>query len=175
MKRAIALLLACLVCLAGCGRDVSVEGFYPDAYLAECRLYGMPIPAEDVRYWDGRAYCRLDTDALAAYTDALMQYLCEKDDIYYKGYYSETGNTAGILYAPEYRFAPLTAESDPSILWFAFSLTEELNDGDEFRLHYENGVSIRIRRDEGSFKKFKYNTVIEIKRDPTFLYYLGEK
>ena len=90
-------------------------------------------------------------------------------------FYEETGNTAGILYAPEYRFAPLTAESDPSILWFAFSLTEELNDGDAYRLHYENGVSIRVQREEGSFKKFKYNTVIEIKRDSTFLYYLGEK
>ena len=175
MKRVIPLLLVCLLCLSGCGKDVSVEGFYPDAYLSECGLDGMPSPSENIRYWDEKAYCSLSEAERDTYADALIAYLCEKDDIYYKGYYEETGNTAGILYAPEYRFAPLTAESAPSILWFAFSLTEELNGGDEYRLHYENGISIRIRREEGSFKKFNYNTVIEIENDPLFLYYNGEK
>ncbi len=175
MKKTLLLLLVCMLCFSSCGTDPSVAGFYPEAYLSECGLYGMPLPAENIRYWDEKAYCSLSEAECETYTDALIAYLCEKDDIYYKGYYYETGTTAGILYAPEYRFAPLTEDADPSLLWFAFSLTEELNDGDEHRLHYQNGISIRIRREEGSFKKFNYNTIIEIENDPMFLYYNGEK
>lgn len=175
MKKLLLLLLCLMLCLSGCFADPSAEGFYPEEFLMQCKLADMPLPSENIRFWDEKAYCFLSDAECENYAGALIQYLSEKEDVFYKGYYYEMGTTAGIFYAPEYRFAPLTKDSDPDNAWFAFSLTETLNDGDEYNLHYKNGVSIRIRRDEGSFKKFKYNTVIEIKNDPMFLYYYGEK
>ena len=164
--------LAILFSLVACGEIEAESGFFSDSVLVECKLSGMPVPSVDEMWLDGNTvYCYMTTEERVRYAGELAAFLIAKDDIYYKGYYYETGNPGGIFFIPEYRFAPLTPDADFGG-WFAFSLTETLNDGDEFNYSYWNGVSLSVYMEDGTIGSFSYNTAIEIKKDPSGFVYL---
>ena len=161
------------ILLSGCSVFTETEtdvGFFGEALLAECRLTGMPTPDGELRNSENKVYCSLTQEKLQSYSDKLVEFILEKEDIYYKSYYYETGNPGGIFYIPEYRFAPLTADSEISYMWLAFSLTEQLNDHGNSD-YYGNGISISLIRKDGRIGSYAYNTVIELDTDPSFILY----
>ena len=175
MKKYLAILILIPVFLLfGCDllTENEVEaGFFDNDYLAECKLSGMPVPdTDDIKHDDNTVYCNLTSDKFESYVSEVVSFLVYKDDIYFKGYHYETGNPGGIFFLPEYRFAPLTIDANHST-WFAFSLTEHLNDGDEFNYSYWNGVTVKIEQKEGKIGSYSYNTVIVIDNDPNFIVY----
>ena len=159
--------------LASCGEDAEV-GFFSEDYLKQCKLEDFPVPDvgdENMRLSGENVYLNLTDDEALEYSRTVMEYLLLNEDIYYKGYHYETGCPGGIFYLPEYRFAPLFEDSDPAVGWFAFSLTEALNEGDEFNRSYWNCVAVKIYHKDGTRGSFSYNTVINIDYDAAFCIY----
>lgn len=176
MKKLLAIfVLLSLLLLSGCewfSEEEPEIGFFDEALLTECKLTEIPMPnAEDVRHNGGTVYCNMTDEERVKYADDIAAFLLAKEDIYYKGYHAETGCPGGIFFLIEYRFAPLTAESDHGG-WFAFSLTEKLNEGDEYNYSYWNGVTVSVGMKEGQIGSYSYNTVIKIDNDPHFITYL---
>ena len=170
MKKLLAfLILSSVLLLAGCGTFSQKEaelGFFDEGLLAEVKLTDMPVPDDDdIRHDEDTVYCNMTEEKRIEFANKLASYLIAKDDIYYKGYHYETGCVGGIFFLPEYRFAPLTADADYGG-WFAFSLTESLNNGDEYNYTYWNGVTVRVSMKEGKIGSYSYNTVIKINKDP---------
>ena len=167
MKKLLILFLCTFVILSitACGvfteREAEV-GFIDEALLSDFRVADFPVPTGDVRHIDDKAYVNMTDVEYGNYADEVMAYLLSKDDIYHKGYHYETGFAGGIFFIPEYRFSQLREDTDSSVGWFIFSLTEALNEGDEYNHSYWNGVFVKVYRDSGSFGSFEYNTVIEI-------------
>ena len=175
MKKYLAILILIpIFLLVGCDlltEDEVESGFFDNDYLAECKLLGLPVPdTEDIKHDDNTVYCNLTSDKFESYVSEVVSFLISKDDIYFKGYHYETGNPGGIFFLPEYRFAPLTIDANYST-WFAFSLTEQLNDDDEFNYSYWNGITVKIEQKEGKIGSYSYNTVIVIDDDPNFIVY----
>ena len=173
MKKILAIsIIASTLLFSSCALFNSKEaeiGFFDPLYLTECKLWEIPTPnSEDMRRSENIVYCNMTETERKKYIDSVVAYLIEKDDIYYKGYHYETGNPGGIFFLPEYRFAPLAPESNYSE-WFAFSLNENLNTGDEYNHWYSNGITIKISKEEGKIGSYNYNTVIVINNDPNFI------
>ena len=167
MKKLLILFLCTFVILSITACEVFTEreaevGFIDEALLSDFRVADFPIPTGDVRHIDDKAYVNMTDVEYGNYADEVMAYLLSKDDIYHKGYHYETGFAGGIFFIPEYRFSQLREDTDSSVGWFIFSLTEALNEGDEYNRSYWNGVFVKVYRDSGSFGSFEYNTVIEI-------------
>ena len=192
MKRIIALILIvtmCLVMLTSCielealgilglvalwaksektivARDV----FFENELIVECRLTDMPVPdLEGSALTNNTLYLNMTDDEFISYSEAVLNYLLAKEDAYFKGYQVEQGFAGGVFYIPEYRYAPLTEKykvGDANR--FIFSLTELLNEGDEYNNHYWNEVIIDIVRSEGTLDdgEYSYNAAITIKLDP---------
>ena len=170
MKKLLAfLIISSVLLLAGCGTFSQKEaelGFFDEGLLAEVKLTDMPVPDDDdIRHDEDTVYCNMTEEKRIEFANKLASYLIAKDDIYYKGYHYETGCVGGIFFLPEYRFAPLTADADYGG-WFAFSLTESLNNGDEYNYSYWNGVTVSVSMKEGRIGSYSYNTVIKINKDP---------
>ena len=170
MKKLLAfLILSSVLLLTGCGVFSQGEaelGFFDEGLLAEVKLTGMPAPTdEDIRHDEDTVYCNMTEEKRIEFANELASYLMTKDDIYYKGYHYETGCVGGIFFLPEYRFAPLTPDANHGG-WFAFSLTEALNEGDEYNYSYWNGVTVSVSMKEGKIGSYSYNTVIKINKDP---------
>ena len=189
MKRIIALILIvtmCLVMLTSCielqalgvaglvalwaksektivARDV----FFENELIVECRLTDMPVPdLEGSALTNNTLYLNMTDDEFITYSEAVLNYLLEKEDAYFKGYQYEQGFAGGIFYIPEYRYAPLTEDYEVGEAnRFIFSLTELLNEGDEYNNHYWNDVIIDIVRSEGTLDdgEFSYNASLTIK------------
>ena len=192
MKRIIALILIvamCLVTLTSCielealgilglvalwaksektivARDV----FFENELIVECRLTDMPVPnLEGSALTNNTLYLNMTDEEFITYSKAVLNYLLEKEDAYFKGYQVEQGFAGGIFYLPEYRYAPLTEEYEVGDAnRFIFSLTELLNEGDEYNNHYWNHVIIDIVRSEGTLDdgEFSYNASLTIKINP---------
>ena len=167
MKRLFTVSLCVLLALTltACGLFPEAEpsvGFIDVSVLDAFRLSDIPVPEGELRCSGNKVYCNMSETDLEDYCAEVMAYLLAKEDIYHKGYHYETGFAGGIFYIPEYRFAPLKESTDPTVGWFIFSLTEELNGGDEYNYSYWDGVFVRIQRQSGIRSSFEYDTVIEI-------------
>lgn len=181
MKKASAVLMALsLLLLSGCRwfRQEAEEpytAFFDETFLAECKLDDLPTPPTDeMRCYGDILYFNLSDEAFETYADTVIAYLLTKEDIYYPSYYYETGNPGGIFYLVEDRYKPLTADADLDCYYFAFSTTEQLNEGDEYNNHYWNGISIDVKRSEGERGSFAYNAVVVIDNDPRPMTYETE-
>lgn len=189
MKKIIAIILLlaiCLVSLASCDECSAVglgimlwlwaeseqaiqerDVFFEDELLIECKLSDMPRPnLEGSALTNNTLYLNMTDDEFVLYSQAVLDYLLEKEDAYFKGYQYEQGFAGGIFYIPEYRYAPLTQEYEiGDANRFIFSLTELLNEGDEFNYSYWNDVIIDIVRSEGELDNgsYTYNASITIK------------
>lgn len=189
MKKIVALILVvatCLVMLTSCmyleslgiaglvalwaksektivARDV----FFDDELIAECRLTDMPRPnLVGSALTNNTLYLNMTDEEFVSYSQAVLDYLLAKEDAYFKGYQCEQGFAGGIFYIPEYRYAPLTEKYEVSDAnRFIFSLTELLNEDDEYNYHYWNDVVIDVVRSEGVLdgEEYSYNAAITIK------------
>lgn len=180
MKKILTIVLftIALVLLTACSGDEGEIGFFSRDYLVQCNIEDFPLPvadAEEMRWSGEKVYLNLGDEEALEYSRTVMEYLLANENIYYKGYHYETGCPGGIFYLPEYRFAPLFEDSDPSTGWYAFSLTETLNEGDEFNRSYWNGVVVRIYQKDGTCGSFSYNTVINIDYEAAFCTYNIDK
>ena len=167
MKRIIGILLLVLLiaCITSCGLIKGKEpedGFIDEDVLDDFKLSDMPVPSEEVKHVGNKAYLSMEDKYYRTYCRKIKSYLLEKEDVYHKGYHYETGCAGGIFFIPEYRFSALKDDTDATVGWFIFSLTEELNGGDEYNKSYSNGVFIKIQQKSGKIGSFEYNTVIEI-------------
>ena len=146
---------------------VARDVFFEEELLVECRLTDMPQPKlEGSALTNNTLYLNMTNEEFVSYSQAVLDYLLAKEDAYFKGYQFEQGFAGGIFYIPEYRYAPLTEEYEiKDANRFAFSLTELLNEGDEYNYHYWNGVIIDVVRSEGTLdgEEYSYNTAITIK------------
>ena len=146
---------------------VARDVFFDDDLIAECRLTDMPRPnLEGSALTNNTLYLNMTDEEFVSYSQAVLDYLLAKEDAYFKGYQFEQGFAGGIFYIPEYRYAPLTEEYEiKNANRFAFSLTELLNEGDEYNYHYWNDVIIDVVRSEGTLdgEEYSYNTAITIK------------
>lgn len=146
---------------------VARDVFFDDELIAECRLTDMPRPnLEGSALTNNTLYLNMTDEEFVSYSQAVLDYLLAKEDAYFKGYQFEQGFAGGIFYIPEYRYAPLTEEYEiKDANRFAFSLTELLNEGDEYNYHYWNDVIIDVVRSEGTLdgEEYSYNTAITIK------------
>ncbi len=146
---------------------VARDVFFDEELLIECRLADMPRPnLEGSALTNNTLYLNMTDEEFVSYSQAVLDYLLAKEDAYFKGYQFEQGFAGGIFYIPEYRYAPLTEEYEVSDAnRFAFSLTELLNEGDEYNYHYWNDVIIDVVRSEGTLdgEEYSYNTAITIK------------
>ena len=175
MKKILILLtLIIAILLSGCkffSLKEANTGFFEESLLDECKLTEMPKPdSKDIRHDENTIYCNLTNVEYENYIEKVAAFIIAKDDIYFKGYHYETGNPGGIFFLPEYRFAPLVTDGNYSN-WFAFSLTEKLNEGDEYNYSYWNGVTIKVERKSGEIGSYKYNTIIIIDTDPDCIVY----
>lgn len=149
---------------------VARDVFFEDELIAECRLTDMPLPKlEGSALTNNTLYLNMTDEEFVSYSQAVLDYLLDKEDAYFKGYQCEQGFAGGIFYLPEYRYAPLTEKYtvDDSNR-FIFSLTETLNEDDEYNYHYWNCVIIDVVRSEGTLdgEEYSYNAAITIKLDP---------
>ena len=146
---------------------VARDVFFEEELLIECRLTDMPQPKlEGSALTNNTLYLNMTNEEFVLYSQAVLDYLLAKEDAYFKGYQFEQGFAGGVFYIPEYRYAPLTEEYEmKDANRFAFSLTELLNEGDEYNYHYWNGVIIDVVRSEGTLdgEEYSYNTAITIK------------
>ena len=146
---------------------VARDVFFDEELLIECRLADMPRPnLEGSALTNNTLYLNMTDEEFVSYSQAVLDYLLAKEDAYFKGYQFEQGFAGGIFYIPEYRYAPLTEEYEiKNANRFAFSLTELLNEGDEYNYHYWNDVIIDVVRSEGTLdgEEYSYNTAITIK------------
>ena len=146
---------------------VARDVFFDDELIAECRLTDMPRPnLEGSALTNNTLYLNMTDEEFVSYSQTVLDYLLAKEDAYFKGYQFEQGFAGGIFYIPEYRYAPLTEEYEiKDANRFAFSLTELLNEGDEYNYHYWNDVIIDVVRSEGTLdgEEYSYNTAITIK------------
>ena len=146
---------------------VARDVFFEEELLVECRLTDMPQPKlEGSALTNNTLYLNMTDEEFVSYSQAVLDYLLAKEDAYFKGYQFEQGFAGGIFYIPEYRYAPLTEEYEiKDANRFAFSLTELLNEGDEYNYHYWNDVIIDVVRSEGTLdgEEYSYNTAITIK------------
>ena len=146
---------------------VARDVFFDEDLLIECRLADMPRPnLEGSALTNNTFYLNMTDEEFVSYSQAVLDYLLAKEDAYFKGYQFEQGFAGGIFYIPEYRYAPLTEEYEiKDANRFAFSLTELLNEGDEYNYHYWNDVIIDVVRSEGTLdgEEYQYNTAITIK------------
>lgn len=146
---------------------VARDVFFDEELLIECRLEDMPRPnVEGSALTNNTLYLNMTDEEFVSYSQAVLDYLLAKEDAYFKGYQFEQGFAGGIFYIPEYRYAPLTEEYEiKNANRFAFSLTELLNEGDEYNYHYWNDVIIDVVRSEGTLdgEEYSYNTAITIK------------
>ena len=146
---------------------VARDVFFDEDLLIECRLADMPRPnLEGSALTNNTLYLNMTDEEFVSYSQAVLDYLLAKGDAYFKGYQFEQGFAGGIFYIPEYRYAPLTEEYEiKDANRFAFSLTELLNEGDEYNYHYWNDVIIDVVRSEGTLdgEEYSYNTAITIK------------
>ena len=192
MKKIVALILVvatCLVMLTSCmylealgvaglvalwakseNTIVARDVFFDDELLIECRLTDMPRPnLTGSVLTNNTLYLNMTDEEFVSYSQAVLDYLLAKEDAYFKGYQCEQGFAGGIFYIPEYRYAPLTEEYEVSDAnRFIFSLTELLNEDDEYNYHYWNGVIIDVVRSEGVLdgEEYSYNAAITVKLDP---------
>ena len=146
-------------------RDV----FFEDELIVECRLTDMPLPKlEGSALTNNTLYLNMTDEEFVSYSQAVLDYLLAKEDAYFKGYQFEQGCAGGVFYIPEFRYAPLTEKYtvDDSNR-FIFSLTETLNEGDEYNRSYWDDIIIDIVRSEGELDngKFTYNAAITIKHN----------
>ena len=141
--------------------------FFEDELIAECRLTDMPVPnLEGSALTNNTLYLNMTDDEFVSYSEEIFNYLLAKEDAYFKGYQVEQGFAGGIFYIPEYRYAPLTEKYKiGEANRFIFSLTELLNEGDEYNNHYWNGVIIDIVQSEGTLDdgEYSYNVSLTIK------------
>ena len=146
---------------------VARDVFFDEELLVECRLTDIPQPKlEGSALTNNTLYLNMTDEEFVSYSQAVLDYLLAKEDAYFKGYQFEQGFAGGIFYIPEYRYAPLTEEYEiKNANRFAFSLTELLNEGDEYNYHYWNDVIIDVVRSEGTLdgEEYSYNTAITIK------------
>lgn len=146
---------------------VARDVFFDDEIIVECRLTDMPMPKlEGSALTNNTLYLNMTDEEFTTYSQAMLDYLLAKEDAYFKGYQFEQGCAGGIFYIPEYRYAPLTEEYEiDDANRFIFSLTEFLNEGDEYNRSYWNGVIIDIVRSEGTLDngKYAYNASITVK------------
>ena len=146
---------------------VARDVFFDDEIIVECRLTDMPMPKlEGSALTNNTLYLNMTDEEFTTYSQAMLDYLLAKEDAYFKGYQFEQGFAGGIFYIPEYRYAPLTEEYKiDDANRFIFSLTEFLNEGDEYNRSYWNGVIIDIVRSEGTLDngKYAYNASITVK------------
>ena len=146
---------------------VARDVFFDEELLIECRLADMPrLNLEGSALTNNTLYLNMTDEEFVSYSQAVLDYLLAKEDAYFKGYQFEQGFAGGIFYIPEYRYAPLTEEYEiKDANRFAFSLTELLNEGDEYNYHYWNDVIIDVVRSEGTLdgEEYSYNTAITIK------------
>ena len=130
----------------------------------------MPVPnLEGSALTNNTLYLNMTDDEFITYSEAVLNYLLAKEDAYFKGYQVEQGFAGGIFYIPEYRYAPLTEKYKAGDAnRFIFSLTELLNEGDEYNYHYWSCAIIDIVRSDGTLDdgEYSYNTAITIKLDP---------
>lgn len=182
MKKLTALILCVFTflnltsCVLFADREGEV-GFFDDAILDGFKLGKLPTPPvenAEIRRIDNKIYFNLGDEEYLAYRDRVAKYLIEKTDIYYKGYHSDTGNPGGIFYIPEYRFSALREDIELTNGWFVFSLSEELNAGDEYNLSYADGVYVKVFRNQGKIGSFEYNVTLEIE-EAMFASYEGTK
>lgn len=178
MKKGIAILAALsLLFLSGCRwfrkqSHPSYTAFFDDTFLAECKLDDLPTPPTDeMRCYGDTLYFNLSDEAFETYADSVIAYLLEKEDIYYQGYFYDIGCPGGIFYLIEDRYKPLTADVALDRYRFAFSTTEQLNEGDPYNTHYWNGITIAVNRSEGEIHSFRYNAVVTIDNDPRSMTY----
>ena len=192
MKKIIALILIVAMCLAMLTSCIELEAlgvaalvalwaksektivdrnvFFEEELIVECRLTDMPVPnLEGSALTNNTLYLNMTDEEFVTYSEAVLNYLLAKEDAYFKGYQVEQGFAGGIFYIPEYRYAPLTEKykvGDANR--FIFSLTELLNEGDEYNNHYWSCAIIDIVRSEGTLDdgEYSYNTAITIKLDP---------
>ena len=167
MKKLFVLLSAIFIAIGitSCGFSSAQEltdGFINEAVLTDFRLTDFPIPDCEVKSGEDKAYFNMTDEEYENYCAEVMAYLLAKDDIYHPGYHYETGFAGGIFFIPEYRFSALKEDTDPSVGWFIFSLTEDINEGDEFNRSYWNGVFVKVQRKSGKQGSFEYNTFVEI-------------
>lgn len=146
---------------------VARDVFFDDELIAECRLTDMPRPnLVGSALTNNTLYLNMTDEEFVSYSQAVLDYLLAKEDAYFKGYQCEQGFAGGIFYIPEYRYAPLTEEYEVSDTnRFIFSLTELLNEDDEYNYHYWNDVVIDVVRSEGVLdgEEYSYNAAITIK------------
>lgn len=141
--------------------------FFDDELIVECKLTDMPVPnLEGSALTNNTLYLNMTDEEFILYSEAVLDYLLAKEDAYFKGYQYEQGFAGGIFYLPEYRYAPLTEEYEVGEAnRFIFSLTELLNEEDEYNNHYWNDVIIDIVRSKGTLDdgEYSYNASLTIK------------
>ena len=165
----ILLLFLCITSFTSCFFEelfeptvINKNFFYNEDYLANCKLTDIPIPnIENSMQTDEGLYLNLSNKEFYEYCKAVLDYIIEKKDVYYKGHWNDIGFAGGLHFIST-MYIPLTDnycitnnEHD-----FVFSTTEQL---DEHGC-YINPVRIIIKRKSGDLKKenFIYNTYMRI-------------
>lgn len=165
----ILLLFLCITSFTSCFFEelfeptvINKNSFYNENYLADCKLTNMPIPNIDNSVQtDEGIYLNLSDGEFYEYSKAVLNYIIEKKDIYYKGYWNDIGHPEGshhiaTMYISLTNNYSITSNEHD----FVFSTTEQL---DEHGC-YINPVRIIIKRKSGDLKKenFTYNTYMRI-------------
>lgn len=167
MKKLLALMLTvvlCLCCLASCGVSYERNEFFSDELLSESKLTDMPVPPHvdnSVIQYGNILYLNLTQDEYEQYVGDLLEYLRERNDIYYLGY------SVGFHYNNLFRadvIAPIKDDYDISLDKhdFFFSTEDRLTGRSGDLLASPVNVSIIYEYGQLTHNGFEYNTRIFI-------------
>ena len=167
MKKLLALCLTvvlCLCCLASCSNSYSKNEFFSEEFLTRNKLSDIPVPPHvdsSVIQYGNILYLNLTKDEYGQFVSDLLEYLREKEDIFYLGYSVRSGLVAEMM--PFDEIAPITdsysASRDSHRIFFSTS------NGMDDNNYLDDPVEIEIIRKSGelNFENYEYNTLISIR------------
>ena len=149
--------------LVACNVSYDENKFFSEEVLSQAKLNDIPVPANienSVIQYGNKLYLKLTDDEYVQYVASVLNYLKEKEDIYYLGYSVGSGLVAEMF--PYNEIAPLAENYQATLDNHHFFFSKENGIDDKNFLSAPVEIDIKRVNAELKYKKFQYNTQIII-------------
>lgn len=149
--------------LVACNASYDENKFFSEEVLSQAKLNDIPVPANienSVIQYGNKLYLKLTDDEYVQYVASVLNYLKEKEDIYYLGYSVGSGLVAEMF--PYNEIAPLAENYQATLYNHHFFFSKENGIDDKNFLSAPVEIDIKRVNAELKYKKFQYNTQIII-------------
>ena len=149
--------------LVACNASYDENKFFSEEVLSQAKLNDIPVPANienSVIQYGNKLYLKLTDDEYVQYVASVLNYLKEKEDIYYLGYSVGSGLVAEMF--PYNEIAPLAENYQATLYNHHFFFSKENGIDDKNFLSAPVEIDIKRVNAELKYKKFQCNTQIII-------------